>query len=201
MKATRDTRQRIIAVAKKRFHQRSYADVGIKEICEEAQIQKGSFYHFFPSKRDLVLTVIDEFAADWADGFIGEAFDPALPPMERFDYVLDAAYFWQKSAGDIEGHLPGCLFGNLALEISTQDDILRAKLTAVFTHAISRFRDTLDEAVEKGMVKPLDSGATAEAMMAYLEGMILIAKAQNDPEVIYRLGPALKSIRIEINTH
>jgi len=38
-------------------------------------------------------------------------------------------------------------------------------------------------------------------MMAYLEGMILIAKAQNDPEVIYRLGPALKFIRIETNTH
>jgi TetR/AcrR family transcriptional repressor of nem operon len=196
-----DTRERIISVAKKRFHQRSYADVGIKEICDEASIQKGSFYHFFPSKRDLVLTVIDEFAADWADGFIGEAFDPALPPMERFDYVIDAAYFWQKSVGDVEGHLPGCLFGNLALEISTQDDIMRAKLMAVFTHAISRFRDTLDEAVETGAIEPLDSSVTAEAMMAYLEGMILIAKAKNDPEVIYRLGPALKTIRIENCSH
>ena len=196
-----DTRERIISVAKKRFHQRSYADVGIKEICDEASIQKGSFYHFFPSKRDLVLTVIDEFAADWADGFIGEAFDPSLPPMERFDYVIDAAYFWQKSVGDAEGRLPGCLFGNLALEISTKDDIMRAKLLAVFKHAISRFRDALDEAVETGVIEPLDSEATAEAMMAYLEGMILIAKAQNDPEVIYRLGPALKFIRIETNTH
>ena len=201
MTSTHDTRERIVQVAKKRFHQRSYADVGIKEICDEAHIQKGSFYHFFPSKRDLVLTVIDEFAADWADGFVGEAFDSTLPPLERFDYVVDAAYYWQKSAGDVEGRMPGCLFGNLALEISTQDDILRAKLLAVIKHAISHFRKTLDEAVETGVIEPLDSDATAEAMMAYLEGMILIAKAQNDPEVIYRLGPALKSIRIETSTH
>jgi TetR/AcrR family transcriptional repressor of nem operon len=201
MKAVNDTRERIIDVAKKRFHQRSYADVGIKEICEEAHVQKGSFYHFFPSKRDLVLTVIDEFAADWADGFVGEAFDPALPPLERLDYVIDAAYYWQKSVGDIEGHMPGCLFGNLALEVSTQDDILRAKLMAVFKHAKSRFQDTLDEAIAAGMLEPLDTDATAEAMLAYLEGMILLAKAQNDPDVIHRLGPALKTIRIENNTH
>ena len=201
MSNIKDTRERIIEVAKSRFHNRSYADVGIKEICDMAAIQKGSFYHFFPSKRDLVLAVIDEFAIDWANGFVAEAFDPSLPPMERIDYVIDAAYFWQKSSKDLNGHLPGCLFGNLALEISTQDDVLRAKLNAVFTTAKDRFKDTLDEAAEQGIIPPLDSVVTAEAMLAYLEGMILLAKAENDPEVIYRLGPALKNIRIETNPH
>lgn len=201
MSAIKDTRERIIEVAKSRFHNRSYADVGIKEICDMAAIQKGSFYHFFPSKRDLVLAVIDEFAIDWANGFVAEAFDPSLPPMERIDYVIDAAYFWQKSNKDLNGHIPGCLFGNLALEISTQDDVLRSKLNAVFTTAKDRFKDTLDEAVEQGTIPPLDSDVTAEAMLAYLEGMILLAKAENDPEVIYRLGPVLKTIRIETNPH
>ncbi len=201
MSNIKDTRQRIIEVAKTRFHNRSYADVGIKEICDMASIQKGSFYHFFPSKRDLVLAVIDEFAVDWANGFVAEAFDPTLPPMDRIDYVIDAAYYWQKSNKDLNGHIPGCLFGNLALEISTQDDVLRAKLIAVFKSAKERFRDTLDEAVEQGIINPLDSDATAEAMLAYLEGLILLAKAENDPEVIYRLGSALKKIRIELNKH
>lgn len=194
-----DTQQRIIKVAKALFHNRSYADVGIKEICDKAQIQKGSFYHFFPSKRDLVVTVIDEFAYDWAHGFVAEAFDPKLDPMERIDYMIDAAYFWQKAAKNIEGHMPGCLFGNLALEVSTQDDVLRAKLTAVFVTAKDRFKSTLDEAVAKKDILPLDTERTAEAMLAYLEGMILIAKANNDPETIYRLGSALKTIRIELN--
>ncbi|MCU7834008.1 MAG: TetR/AcrR family transcriptional regulator [gamma proteobacterium symbiont of Taylorina sp.] len=194
-----DTRQKIIKVAKSLFHNRSYADVGIKEICDKADIQKGSFYHFFPSKRDLVIAVIDEFSYDWAHGFIAEAFDPELAPMERIDYMIDAAYYWQKSAKEIQGHMPGCLFGNLALEISTQDDVLRAKLTAVFLNAKERFKDSLDEAIECNEILPLDTERTAEAMLAYLEGMILIAKASNDPQIIYRLGSALKSIRIEIN--
>jgi len=195
-----NTRDRIIDVAKQRFHARGYNDVGIKEICDNAKIQKGSFYHFFPSKEDLALTVIDEFAEDWANGFVAEAFDPKLAPMERIDYLIDAAYFWQKSVKEKNGRIPGCLFGNLALEMSTQNDVLRAKLNAVFTKAKTRFENTLDEAITLGEIKPLDTTLTAEAMLAYLEGMILLAKSENDPEVIYKLGPAIKTIRIENKT-
>jgi TetR/AcrR family transcriptional repressor of nem operon len=192
-----DTKSRIISVAKERFHSRSYANVGIKEICDRANIQKGSFYHFFPSKRDLALAVIEEFAQDWATGFVAEAFDPELAPMERIEFLIDATYYWQKSVKNIHGTMPGCLFGNLALEISTSDDVLRAKLAAVFEEAKSRFVNTLDQAITEGFINELDVDATAEAMLAYLEGMILLAKNQNDPELIYRLGPALKTIRIE----
>ena len=197
MKSTIDTKSRIIDSAKQRFHSRSYADVGIKEICDSANIQKGSFYHFFASKRDLALAVIDEFAQDWATGFVAEAFDPELAPMERIEFLIDATYYWQKSVKNLHGTMPGCLFGNLALEISTSDDVLRAKLSAVFDEAKTRFIDTLTEAIEQGEIAPLDIPLTAEAMLAYLEGMILLAKNQNDPEVIYKLGTAMKSIRIE----
>lgn len=198
MNITIDTRSRIIAAAKPRFHSRSYANVGIQEICEGAGIQKGSFYHFFPSKRDLIVAVIEEFADEWANGFVAEAFDPALPPMERIDYLIDAAYFWQKSIKQVHGRMLGCIFGNLTLEVSTQDDILRAKLLAIFGRAKSRFMDTLDEAVTAGTIAPLDTALTAEAMLAYLEGVILLAKAQNDPELLYSLGPAIKTLRIEL---
>jgi TetR/AcrR family transcriptional repressor of nem operon len=198
MNTVPDTRSRILAAAKSGFHSRSYANLGIQEICDSAGVQKGSFYHFFPSKRDLVLAVIDEFADDWANGFIAEAFDPALPPLERIDYLIDAAYFWQKSIKQVHGRMLGCIFGNLALEVSTQDDILRAKLLAIFAAAKSRFKETLDQAVTAGTLAPLDTGLTAEAMLAYLEGVILLAKSQNDPELIYRLGPAIKSLRVEL---
>ena len=92
----------------------------------------------------------------------------------------------------------GCLFGNLALEVSTREEVLRAKLMAVFNRTKNKFRDTLDEAVASGALAPLDTEHTASAMLAYLEGVILLAKTQNDPEVIRVLGPAIKSLRIEL---
>ncbi|MES9945485.1 MAG: TetR/AcrR family transcriptional regulator [Candidatus Thiodiazotropha sp.] len=192
-----DTKDRILATARDLFHGRSYADVGIKEICTMAKVQKGSFYHFFPSKRDLAMAVIDSMSDEWANGFVAEAFDEALPPIERLDYMVDAIYFWQKAAKNMEGRMPGCLFGNLALEVSTRDEVIRARLNAVFAKASAHFHEALDEAVEKGEIPPLDTEATATAMLAYLEGVILLAKTRNDPEVVRSLGPAIKSIRIE----
>ncbi|MEW8191544.1 MAG: TetR/AcrR family transcriptional regulator [Candidatus Thiodiazotropha endolucinida] len=192
-----DTKERILATARDLFHGRSYADVGIKEICTLAKVQKGSFYHFFPSKRDLAMAVIDSMADDWAHGFVAEAFDEALPPLERLDYMVDAVYFWQKAAKNLEGRMPGCLFGNLALEISTRDEVIRARINAVFNKASARFHQALEEAVENGEIPPLDTEATATAMLAYLEGVILLAKTRNDPDVVRSLGPAIKSIRIE----
>ena len=55
-----DARERLIEAAGELWHTRSYADVGVSEICDHAGVQKGSFYHFFSSKRDLALAVIDE---------------------------------------------------------------------------------------------------------------------------------------------
>ena len=115
MNSAVDTRARILSTARELFHGRSYADVGIKEICDIAQVQKGSFYHFFPSKQDLAMAVIDDMADDWAHGFVAEAFDADLPALERLDYMIDAAYYWRKAAKGLEGRMPGCLFGNMAL--------------------------------------------------------------------------------------
>jgi len=196
-----DTKSRIINSARELFHNRSYGDVGVKQICDQAKIQKGSFYHFFPSKRDLALEVIELVSNDWANGFIAEAFDPDLPPIDRLDNVIFAAYYWQKAAKNIEGHMPGCLFGNLVLEMSTRDDILRSKLNAVFSRAKGKFRETLEQAVETGALAPLDIEASSEAMLAYLEGIILLAKSRNDPEVINNLGSAIKTLRIEIESN
>ncbi|MCU7806217.1 MAG: TetR/AcrR family transcriptional regulator [Candidatus Thiodiazotropha sp. (ex Lucinoma borealis)] len=192
-----DTKYRILATARELFHGRSYADVGIKEICTLAKVQKGSFYHFFPSKQELAMAVIDDMSDDWAHGFVAEAFDEALPPIERLDYMVDAVYYWQKAAKNAEGRMPGCLFGNLALEVSTRDEVLRARLNAVFEKASARFHEALEQAVELGEMPPLDTAATATAMLAYLEGVILLAKTRNDPDVVRILGPAIKSIRIE----
>lgn len=196
MSSLLDTRSRILASARELFHSRSYGDVGIKEICAIAKVPKGSLYHFFPSKQHLAMAVIEDMADDWASGFVAEAFDQALPPLERLDYLIDAAYYWQKAAKDLEGRMPGCLFGNLALEVSTRDEVIRARISAVFDKAAERFRETLQQAVEQGDLEPVDIDATALAMLAYLEGVILLAKTQNDPELVRALGPGIQTLRI-----
>src|SRR5215207_8099552 len=57
-----DARDRLLATAARLVHERGYTAVSVADICVEAGLKKGSFYHFFPSKHALVLATLERFA-------------------------------------------------------------------------------------------------------------------------------------------
>lgn len=196
MDTTIDTRQRILESARNLIYSQSYADVGVAAICEGAGVKKGSFYHFFSSKRELTVAVLDEFHAQLKSELWGRAFAPDVPPLERFDRFVETLYLLQKGVSDEAGRTLGCPFGNLAVELATQDEIIRHKVDSIFQDLEAYFRDTLQLAVDADDLNQVDVAATAEAMLAFLEGVLLLAKTRNDPELIRRLGPAVGDILI-----
>ena len=199
MNASIDTRQRLLVSAWELIYQRSYADVGVQAICDHAEVKKGSFYHYFPSKQALTLALLDEFRLDFEQDLLGQAFAGDLPPMARFGQLIELVYQFQKEVFRTSGHLTGCPFGNLAAELSTLDEPIRAKLASIFDRLQEYFGVTLQEAVASGALGSIDIPGTARAMLSYLEGVLLLAKTHNDPDVIRQLGPALAAIRIPGN--
>lgn len=191
-----DTRQRIVDGARDLIYGRSYHDVGVAEICARARVRKGSFYHFFPSKQELSLAVIEEMRVALDARVLSPALTPDAAPMQRLSRFVEKLYDFQRQAMKAPGHLPGCPFGNLALELATSDEVIRQRLQFVFDHIESRFAAVLEEAVAAGDIEPIDTAATARAMLAYVEGVLLMAKTANDPELIRQLGHALPAIRI-----
>ena len=191
-----DSRQRILDTAASLFHTHSYDAVGIALVCEQAGVSKGSFFHFFGSKRDLALAVMDQFLDQINSTLVTKAFSPKQPPMERLDRFVKELYHFQKAQADKFGHVPGCPFGNLAMEQAAQDEVLRRKADGCLHALASQIQSVLVEAVEVGEIPPLDEEATADAMLSYLEGIQLLAKARNDPGLIRRLGPAVKLLRM-----
>ncbi len=197
MIATVDTRQRILESARDLIYARSYSDVGVAAICDSAGVKKGSFYHFFPSKRELTLAVIDEFFVEFKEQIFAEAFAPALSPLSRLKKLAELVYRFQRNIADETGHTLGCPFGNIAAEMSTQDEHLRHRVEHVFSQMEGHFRHTLEDALACGEVDAIDIPATATAMLAYAEGIMLLAKTRNDPEVVRDLMPAMADIRIK----
>lgn len=197
MNARADTRQRILESARDLIYARSYADVGVASICERAGVKKGSFYHFFPSKRDLTLAVLEDYFMASKTALLDRAFAPDIPPLERLQRLALMLYEHQKALFDASGHLLGCPFGNLAAELSTQDEPIRRKVAGIFLRVQAYLRQTLEEAQAQGELDGIDTQATAQAMFAYIEGVLLMAKTRNDPEVLRRLLPAVSRIRAE----
>ena len=190
-----DTKRRILEAARELMHSRSYADVGIAAICERAGVQKGSFYHFFPSKQELTLAVLDVFYGKTKEN-IGRAFESDIPPMARIERLAQVAYEVQKKYEAETGMVLGCAFGNLATEMSTQDEAIRKKIDHIFGKFRTGIAAVLEEASGQGELPGVDIEATAQAMLAYFEGVMMMAKNQNNPEVLRLLLPAMAQIRI-----
>jgi len=191
MGRTSNAPERLIETASELWHSRSYADVGVNEICEHAGVRKGSFYHFFASKQDLALAVIDSFWSRARTRLLAAALDPEARPLEKFMKLVESEYEVQRSLKDSTGSTFGCPFGNLAGEMSTQDDVLRQRLTELFYELAEHLEGILDEAVAAGEIPAQDTRATAIAIEAYVEGVLLFAKTANDPELIKQLAPGI----------
>ncbi|HED16612.1 MAG TPA: TetR/AcrR family transcriptional regulator [Gammaproteobacteria bacterium] len=196
MNSTMQTQQRILNAARELIHSRSYADVGVALICDRAQVKKGSFYHFYPSKQELTLAVLDTYFVDMKEQLLDNAFKNDIPPLARLKRMAQMAYEFQKELQKQTGHVLGCPFGNIATELSTQDETIRKKVEHIFTKLQSGIKQVLVQAQEDECIEPFNTEATAEAMLAYFEGIVLLAKTRNDPEIIKQLLPAIADIRI-----
>jgi len=190
MGRTSAARQSLVDSAGELIFERGYAAVGVAEICARAGVQKGSFYHFFPSKQALTVAAIEDYwtrqRACWA-ALLG---DDRRPPLDRLRAIFAANVDALTADKRERGVVRGCLLGNLALELSTHDPVVRARLDEVFTEQVEMVRGTLTAAAAEGSI---DSGrataATARALLAQLEGMVMFAKVANDPGVLDTLWP------------
>ena len=188
MGRTSDAKERLIQAAMDLFYTRSYADVGVQELCSAAGVKKGSFYHFFETKQDLVLASLDRWWEIARETTWEQAFVPELSPLERISRFFELVY--ERSCEFYEQHkqLCGCPFGNLAVEMSAREPVIRNKIDRIFDDAIGRLQKTLDEAVENGELAPMDTRETALALWAYCEGILMLAKARQDLDLLKRLG-------------
>ena len=59
--------------------------------------------------------------------------DPEVPPLERLEKLVEHHYAFAVANKDDTGHVWGCPIGNLAIEMSTQDEVLRERLSAFFS--------------------------------------------------------------------
>ena len=68
-KNTRNTRGKIIDAAWMLFYRQGYDDTTVEEIIEESGTSRGSFYHYFQGKDNLLSTLADVFDRKYVKNF------------------------------------------------------------------------------------------------------------------------------------
>ncbi|SDN78609.1 TetR/AcrR family transcriptional regulator [Vreelandella arcis] len=167
------TREKLIETGAELIGQHGYNATGINTVLKTCGVPKGSFYHYFSSKEEFGLAVIEQFS-DIYDAQLAELLeDTSTPPLERLRRYFAAGREHMCNCN----HTTGCLIGNLGQELSGQSDTFRDALDRVFQRWEQYFVGCLRSAQETG---ELSAALPAEALASFIlsgwEGAILRAK-------------------------
>lgn len=172
-------RDRIVNAAAALFLARSYTGVGIAEICAAADVRKGTLYHFFSSKAEVARAVLDRHAEAFTRQF-ERAECEARSEGGQIRAVVGAVARVQSGIESRFGRVMGCPLGNLAGELATTEDGIREHLARIFDSWEEHLARACRRAAVSGELRPgVDPDRMARALLAQIEGGILLAKARN----------------------
>jgi TetR/AcrR family transcriptional repressor of nem operon len=165
----------------------SYGAVTIDDICQRADVKKGSFYYFFKSKADLAVAALEKLWTDSWQPNLDRAFSPSIDPLSRFRGYFEAIYQLQLETKVKYGKVLGCAVCSVGSEVSTQEVDVAAAVRALMARKLKYYESTIRDAVAQGVIEPCDPAQGALALLGLLEGLIGQARIMNDPEVLRRL--------------
>lgn len=198
MQTSANTKESIIQNAIAQISSRSYASVGVQELCELSGVTKGGFYYHFKSKEELTLAAIDSIWENYKSSLLEPAFDSDLPTIEKFNLLIESVYVHYVNQKESQGRMCGCRLGNLAIELSTQNESIRKKLEEIFNEWISYFEYVLVDAVaKKELPENTDSRKSAQSILAFLQGLALLGKTNDDPEFMKNISKAVSNLIID----
>ncbi|MEM7580932.1 MAG: TetR/AcrR family transcriptional regulator [Mastigocoleus sp.] len=189
----RETKQKLLETSLDLIWENNYDCVGIVQICTQAGVTKGAFYHYFKSKADLAAAALE---ARWLKvrSQFDRVFSPQNRPLERVDYYCQLVVSMQVEKQVQTGRVLGCPF--ISTGQSSSEDKLK-KISAEIIERMTRyFTSLVVDAQSEGFVdQALDPKKIATCMYVYAQGVLTIARVRNDLEFIKTdLKPGLLQI-------
>lgn len=166
-------RERLLETGLGLIHERGYHATGIQDILSNADVPRGSFYHYFPGKEAFCLAVIDLYAERGYQRLDAHLNADRYPPLQRIRRFFDetrALY----AAGNCRR---GCLLGNLGQELADASERCRRRVNRHLEHWTQRLADCLREAQSNGELgREIDADDYAAVLLNSWEGALLRMK-------------------------
>jgi len=165
------TRDRLVHAAMELFWEKGYNSTSIADVLKAAGANAGSLYHFFPTKQDLLVAVLDTYHAGIYPMLLEPAWAGVSDPLERV-FALLARY--RQLLVDTDCFY-GCPIGSLALELHEPDPPVRERLAANFTAWTCAVERCLHDAGAR-LPGDLDRPALAQFILTTMEGAVMQAR-------------------------
>src|ERR1700730_3344072 len=170
-------RDKLLANGRKVVLERGYVGASVRDIVEAAGVPQGSFTNHFDSKEAFALEILELYFADSCVVIRETLRNDALPPLKRLRAYFDA------SIAAIRNHdtKNGCLVGNFAAEASDHSEIIRKRLSEIYTELREAVAYCLKAAVKEGdLPKNFKVSEIADFIVTGLQGAFLVSKVERD---------------------
>jgi TetR/AcrR family transcriptional repressor of nem operon len=173
-------RQKLLDAALLRIREKGYASTSVDEICTEAGVTKGAFFHHFKSKDALAVAAANHWSETTGVLFETAPYHQHSDPLDRVLGYLDFRKAILK--GDIAQFT--CLVGTMLQEIyGTNPDIREACDASISGHA-AKVEADIAEAMKRYRIRgPWTAESLALHTQAVLQGAFIMAKAKGGASV------------------
>lgn len=171
------TRDRILFAALELFGEKGYQSTSIADILKAAGANAGSLYHFFPTKQDLLISVLETYRDGIYPMLLAPAWEGVEDPIEKV-FALLGRY---RAMLEMTDCLYGCPIGSVALELHEPDPPVRELLAVNFTGWANHVRDCLD-AAQSRLPPDIDRGKLATFVLAVMEGGVMQSRTHRTLE-------------------
>ena len=165
------TREKILDAVFELVYIYGYNGTSMSMILKKCEIPKGSLYHYFKSKKEMVLAVIVERLTPRMDAFYDFTNDGNKHPL---DVLTDAI---KKVATKEQLVLYGCPLNRLNQEMSPIDKDFEAAITPIYEHVKLKIITLLNDANLE-----IDTNILAEFVIASVWGALSLSPAQSSQE-------------------
>jgi TetR/AcrR family transcriptional repressor of nem operon len=175
------TRDRLINSARHLFWERGFAGTTMADLLAHAQVNSGSFYHFFESKEALLRAVLEGYLQALRPMIVDPAFAQTPEPVERIFAILEG-YRGRILATDCQY---GCPLGRLALEIDPENRPAHKLIAENFAGWIGAVRECTDQMQDR-LPEGTDRVALATYVLAVMEGGVMLSRSYGSVELFDR---------------
>jgi TetR/AcrR family transcriptional repressor of nem operon len=180
----------ILACARSLIVAGGYNGFSYADIADVVGIRKASIHHHFPSKADLVRTLVARYREE-AEAGIANLELQVSDPLEQLRFY---AGYWEACIADASA--PFCVCALLACQLPALPEEVGLEVRAHFRSLSAWLTSVLERGARHGQLQlTTNPRAEAEAFMAAVHGAMLSARAYGDPKIFGVVtGPLLQRL-------
>ncbi len=159
-----ETRARIMDAAIRRFAIVGYDAASVDDICTEAGVSKGAFYHHYPTKQAIFLALMQGWLSVIDMGMDAARKDTVPETLVHMTNLLPGVF------AAAEDRLP--MFLEFWLKASRDETVWKAMI-APYRHYQENFARLVKDGIAEGSLKPTDPQVAAQVIVSLAVGLVL----------------------------